>query len=345
VKGACAASQISDINLKGLRDGQDMFFTSLSVEGSVCSAEGIHDLTINRQSLLPLEGDTARNYFLKLLKEKKGRFLAFSKIIQLEEGKNTITITLTDPSEKIKEKDITITRKVPKVRQISSRLKAAIFPFTEQKKSQEALRNYVYTFLTHSFEDQKRFYVLGRSELNRVLEEEQISEEALFNQERAIHLGRLMGSETVLIGDISASEEYIEIFARLVEIENSFILAEKDLYWEGGLNAGFREILDELALKFKQHLPLCEGAVTNETSGAAIINLGENESIRQGMRFLAFSESDPTFDTVTGMNLGSDTEILGFLRAREVGKESFKADVLKIFSERRIHTGDSVIAK
>ena len=337
--------QLSGINLKGLRDGQAMFLNTVSVEGVVRAAKGICDLSINGQSLLSLENNTSGTSFLKLLKEKKGRPLAFSKTIKLKEGGNTIITALADTAEKVTEKTITITRKIPRVRQMDSRMKVAIFPFTEKRKGKESLRNYVYTFLTHSLVDQKRFNLLGRTDLNRTLKKQQISQEALFDQKTAFHLGRLMGTETVLLGDIIASEKSIEILARLVDNETSIVLAEEDVYWEGNLNAGFREILDGLALKFKQHLPLCEGAVIDEKPDTATINLGDDQSIRQGMRFLVFRDNDPTYDPVTGKNLGRDTEILGLLYAKEIAQESSKADILEKFSERGIRTGDKVIAK
>ena len=100
-----------------------------------------------------------------------------------------------------------------------------------------------------------------------------------------------------------------------------------------------------MALKFKQQLPLCEGAVMNEKSGTVIFDIGEIQSIHQGMRFLAFSESDPIFDHVTGMNLGRDTDILGLLLAKEVKKTFSKAAILKEFKTRGIQVGDKVISK
>jgi hypothetical protein len=342
---ARAVSQTSDIDFRGLRDRQSMFFDTLSVEGAVWATEGIQGLSINGQSLLSLKEDESGASFLKLLQEKKGRSLAFSKMIQLEEGENTITASLTDTTGEGTKKAITVTRKIPKVKQISSRMRVATFPFTERRKTEESMRNYVYTFLTHAFVDQKRFNVLGRTELKKALEEQQINQDAVFDQKTAIRLSRLMGSETVLIGDLTVSEKSVEIAARLIDTETSFILAEKDVYWEGGLDAGFKEILDGLALKFKQHIPLCEGTVIEEKSGKVTINLGSDQSIIQAMRFLAFYESDPTYDPVTGMNLGKDTEILGLLSAKEIDYEFSQAEVLKMHTRKGIHTGDMVISK
>ncbi len=345
VRGSHVTSEIPAINLKGIRDGQAMFLDTLSVEGAVWSMEGIGDLTINGQSLLSLKEDTAGKSFLKLLKEKKGRPLAFSKTIQLMEGENIITTAFADATGKVTEKAVAITRKIPRVRQIAVRMSVATFPFTEKKKSKESMRNYIYTFLTHSFEDLKRFNVMGRDKLKRVLEEEDINQKTIFDQKEGIRLGQLMGSETVLIGDISSSQKSIEILARLVDTKTSFVFAEKDVYWEGGLDAGFREALDALALKFKQHLPLCEGTVIDEKAGKIIIDLGSNNSVHQGMKFLIFRESDPVYDPVTGMNLGRDTEILGLLTANEIDQTFSLTDILEKFTERGIQAKDMVISK
>jgi len=345
LSSAKSSTKIHSLNLRGLRDGQAMFFDTLSVEGVAKSTEGIHNLSINGQSLLSLGKDTAGTSFLNLLQENKGMPLSFSKVINLKEGKNFITTTLAEGAGIVVEKTIRITRKKPRVKQMDSRVTLAIFPFTETKKIEEGLRNYVYTFLSSAFEDQKRFNVLGRAELNRILKKQKVSRNTIFDQKTAKQLGDRMGSETFLIGDINLFGKSVEIAARLVDTETPIILAENDVYWEGGLNAGSKETLERMALKFKRQLPLCEGSVMSEKSGKVIFDLGENQSIRQGMRFLAFSESDPIFDHVTGMNLGRDTDILGLLFAKEVKKTFSRADILKEFNTRGVQAGDRVISK
>ena len=169
--------------------------------------------------------------------------------------------------------------------------------------------------------------------------------EIVFNQETARRLSQLMESETFLVGDITFFDNSIEISARLIDTETEMILAENDVYWEGGLNAGSKETLNDMALKFKQCLPLCEGAVMNIETDAVIFHLTEKQSIHQGMRFFAFRESDPIFDSVTGMNLGRDTDILGLLSAKEIDQTIAKGAVLKKFTPKNIQTGDRVISK
>jgi TolB-like protein len=242
-------------------------------------------------------------------------------------------------------KTCTITRKIPRVKQIGSRLSVAIFPSTEKKKANKSLRNYVQTFLTYSFSDQKRFNVVKRDQLASVMEEEKTSRESLLDQETALRLGRHLGSETVLTGNIRASEASIEILAHLIDTKTSSILAEKDIYWEGELTAGFRGVLDALALKFKQQIPLCEGNVTQTMPDDVIIDLGTNRAIQQGMKFLAFREGETLIDYETGMDLGSETDIIGLLSAKDVDQTFSKADVVKKFTGHAIEAGTRVITK
>jgi hypothetical protein len=80
-------------------------------------------------------------------------------------------------------------------------------------------------------------------------------------------------------------------------------------------------------------------------NNSVVIDLGQSQSIQQGMKFLAYEEKTPTIDAETGMNLGSDTNILGLLAAREVAQVSCKADIEKKFAGREIKAGSRIIAK
>jgi len=339
-------ARASGIDLKGLRDGLAVYLENITVQGVVRSEEGINDLAVNKQSLLSAEDDPSITPFLKLLRESKGGPLAFSITLPLKEGQNTIAAELSDIRGVNTNESLTITRNVPRVMQMGSRLSVLILPFTEVRKSKESLQGYVQTFLNRSFIDQKRFNMVERDRLSRVLDEQQVSRQGDFDQETALRLGRLMASDAVLCGSISSSPESVEIIGRLVDTETAAILSEKDVYWEGEMTAGFRGVLDNLALKFKKHIPLSEGNVTERMpDNSVVIDLGQSQAIQEGMRFLAYQEKEPLIDAETGMNLGSDTDILGLLAAKEVAPVSCKAAIEKKFPGCEIKAGSRVIAK
>ena len=339
-------ARTSGIELKGLRDGLAVYLESITVQGSVRSSEGIDDLVVNRQSLLSTEDDSSIAPFIKLVREHKDRPLAFSITLPLKEGQNTIAAELSDMRGVNTSERLAITRNIPRVMQAGSRLSVVILPFTEVKKAGESLQGYVHTFLNRSFIDQQRFNIVERDSLSKVLDDQQLSRKGDFDQETALRLGRLMGSDAVLCGSISSSPESIEIIGRLMDTGTAAVLSENDVYWEGEMTAGFRGTLDDLALKFKKHIPLCEGTVTKHMSNnSVVIDVGQSQSIQQGMKFLAYQETAPLIDAATGMNLGSDTDILGQLAAKEIAPVSCRADIEKKFAGREIKAGSKVIAK
>jgi hypothetical protein len=128
----------------------------------------------------------------------------------------------------------------------------------------------------------------------------------------------------------------------MVDTETSVILAEKDVYWEGPVRAGFREILDGLALKFKQQFPLCEGVITAKNPKEVQFNLGAENAICKGMRFLAFQEGSPA--SSPGI-YGTNTEILGLVAASEIHQNYSSGTVLKKLASRDIEVKDGVISK
>ena len=280
------------VDFFGLKNGQTVFIDSLYVECAAFAPQGIQDLTLNSDSFFPRERDELFSSFLAAAAQRKQGSLSFSKLIKLAEGPNTITIKLLDSAGTEVKKTITIIRKIPVARQIDSRLCVAIYPFQEQKQVLP-LSDYVQTFLTHAFVNQKRFFILERQELNRILQEQQLSREQIFDQETAVKMGRLMVSETILLGDIIATDKSVEITARMVDIDTSQIIAEKDVYWEGPVRAGFRETLEGLALKFRQQFPLCEGTIIDKQAREVRLNLGKDNAICKGMRFLVFHEQGP----------------------------------------------------
>jgi tetratricopeptide (TPR) repeat protein len=334
-------STLPTIDFRDLRHNQTVFTDSLFVECLAFAPEGIKDLLLNGGSFFPHQQDESFTAFIAELAQRKEAPLSFSKLIKLQEGPNTITVRLIDNTGTEVKKTITIIRKIPVVRQINSRLSVVVYPFKEQKQ-QIPLADYVQTFLTHAFVNQKRFYTLERQELEKIIQEQQITQEAVFDQDTAVKLGRLMVAETIILGDILATDKSVEVAARMVDTETSMVLAEKDVYWEGSVRAGFRDILDGLAIKFKQQFPLCEGIIIAKNTKEVKFNLGAENAICKGMRFLAFNQGESV--AVAG-TFGNNTEILGILRASKIHEKYSSGTVLKKFAERDIELKDGVISK
>jgi len=333
------------ITLKGIQDNQVVFYDTLFLEGMVAAPQGIRQISVNGCELLSAAPDQSLRSFLKEVSQGTRGSLAFSKLIQLTEGENAICVQAADADGRTIQKKIKLFRKIPQVRQVGSRLSVAICPFRELKTSADPLAEYVLTFLSSAFVNQRRFNVLERRELHRLLDEQKLSQESIFDTQTAVRLGRMMAAETIILGDIITREQSLEIVARMVDTESSLILAEKDIYLEGELQRGLKESIQGLALKFKNHFPMCEGSIIAKKTDGILVNLGSATALSNGMRLLAFTESDPVIDPTTGSSLGSDTDILAQLLTSEVHEKFAKTSVVKRFMNRPLEVGYRVITK
>ncbi len=339
-----AAPAKPNIDLKNLKNGHTVYSDTLFLEGTVSSSQGIRDIQVNGISLLDAPHDRFFESFLQELFKTGKRLIAFSKLVGLTEGENTITIDMVDVSGQRISKTITVIRKIPRARQIGSRLSLTIYPF-QKHGSGEPIADYIQATLSHAFVNQKRFNVLERRHLDKLLTEQQMSQESVFDRKTAIRLGRLMTSETILLGDVFIlKNNTMEIVSRIVDTETSLILAEKDAYFEGDTNVALREVLTGLALKFKEQFPLCEGSIIDAAAPGVLFNLGRADSIFRGMRLLSFQETAPvTADSVAP--LGMDTKILGLISTTEVRERFSKGTIVKTFTPQQIAAGDKVITK
>ncbi|MCP4713725.1 MAG: hypothetical protein GY868_01305, partial [Deltaproteobacteria bacterium] len=178
------------ITVKGLTDGQTVFCDSVVVDGTVRANAGIKALSINGQSFFESVQDSALKSFMEELRGRKKRLLHFGRIIQLAEGSNRITVEAVDGRGRPCKQVVTLVRKTPRARQIGSRLTLSVYPFAETIKSAEPLERYVQSSLIHAFVNQKRFNILERHKLERLLQEQKISRSAVFDQDQAVSLGR-----------------------------------------------------------------------------------------------------------------------------------------------------------
>ncbi|MCP4713601.1 MAG: hypothetical protein GY868_00675, partial [Deltaproteobacteria bacterium] len=128
---ARAHGALPRIELRGIQDQQVTCFDEFLFEGSVRSGEGVHDIRINGSSIMSAAGSTGIAGTLKDLAVGLRKSVAFSRIVPLQEGRNTIRIVAVDGRDRTVTKNITVTKKTPRVKQLGSRLSLSVFPFTE----------------------------------------------------------------------------------------------------------------------------------------------------------------------------------------------------------------------
>ncbi|UCE06161.1 MAG: hypothetical protein JSW07_21695 [bacterium] len=103
----------------------------------------------------------------------------------------------------------------------------AVFPFedanarTEVAKLGQTLTEMLITALIQG----NRFSVMERVQLEKILEEQSLTQTGVIDVETAIEVGKLSGLEGVIVGSISQLKTSIEADARLIEVETGKALA------------------------------------------------------------------------------------------------------------------------
>ncbi len=339
-----AADRDLAVEITGIEDGREVFLKEVFVEGYVRAPRGIRSISVNGIPLVDSGGDESLAAFLRECAGSKQKGLYFSRIVSLSEGENRITIRAEDRSGEYVQRVLRIVRTVPTVHRVSMRLGVAVYPFEEKRSPAGPVSDYVYTNLLHSLVRQRRFNVLEREAIEQLLLEQQMSMRKVFDQKTSARLGKLLAADAVMVGEIYAAENRVEIVVRMVDTETSVVLAENDAYWEKAVSVELDEVINGLALKFNQDFPLREGSIVDMRSGSAVCDLGSSV-LRRGMKLVVFREGEPVIHPVTGKSLGAPTEELGVVRADEIYDDFSLAEVIKTFGPDAVSSGQLVIVK
>jgi len=313
------------IKLKGWTDSQTVFIEKAYIEGQVSDESKIESLTINGKDIL----------------RSKGQFVFFSYMVDLKKGENILLIQAIDEKDNSTSQGITITRRVPKVLQLSERLSLTALPFEQKGEVSEASLAFQDN-LIDALVNRDRFQVIERDKLDMILEEQKLSRTKLFTNHTVLKLGRLVAAQNIITGSILETRKGIEVVARMVDTETTEILATVDVYDEVKDITALRLLAEGMAIKFHRNFPLVDGLVIECKENNIFTDLGR-DVINIRRRLIVYRE-EMIKHPLTGKAMGADNEIIGHARVTQVMPEMSKAELLEsnVDSIRRL---DKVITE
>ena len=329
VSGRRAALNPFRLDLKDIVDFQAVYYDSIYIDGNVTGTKKVATVRINGQPVFIIPGRT----------------IYFNQLVELQKGKNLISIEARDVSGNSVSRTITVERKIPAIHCAGSRMSIAVLPF-EIKGDVTPLSTVVYDNIVSAFLKQKRFNVVSRgAELEAVLRELKLAATSLVDKQTAVRVGKIVAAEAVLTGSVHETKDSIEIYARLIDTESSGVLDARDVYGQGKSMALLNYITNGLALKFKLGFPLIEGMVIKIAGDKVYADFGSNSQIKKQMKFIVFRKGEPIVHPVTGRLLGAETQQLGVARIVKVFDE-FSVGELEQSSEGvKIKVKDFIITK
>ncbi len=315
------------INLKGLMDIQTVFIDSIYLEGSVSDNSKIVSLLLNGKSIL----------------RREGKKIFFNYLTKLQEGENSFFIESVDAYGNRSEKMVQVTRKVPRVRTLGSRMSVSILPMQHKGEASVAGQSVSDSMLA-AFVHQKRFQLIERERIDEVLQELRLSQTELVDPETASRIGKIVVADSILTGTIYETENSVEVITRLIDSETSHIMEVIDVFGEDRTLRGIKDIMEGLATKYKQSFPLIEGIVMKKDGESLLIDMGSDKNIKQDMSIIMFREGAEVRHPSTGKVLGAEPVELGEAKVETV-YEKFSRAIIKKGKPAQIRIKDKIITK
>ncbi len=316
------------ITLRDSADISDVFVDKYYVEGEVSDNKKVEEIMVNGRELLT----------------KKGRKIFFSRIVKLDEGRNEIDVEAYDFSGNRAESGFIVTRKIPEVLQVGSRMSISILPF-DTKDRGTVTELLAYEHLTGSFVEQKRFRVIERAKLEQILIEQQITREKLTDPKYSIKAGRLMAADTILATTFVEGPKSVEFTSRVINTETSEVMEVKDVYSEDTGSASIKQLMDGLASKVAGSFPLVEGIVIEKDRRYVYTDIGGGTGIKRDMGIIVYRMGREIKHPTTGKSLGRDTENLGRGNIEEVHEDFSKVKMRSRSGYDNIELRDLAITK
>ncbi len=190
-----------------------------------------------------------------------------------------------------------------------------------------------------------RFVVVERSELERVIAEQDLSRTGMVSSETAARAGRILGLNAIVLGGITefgyvGGATRIGVDLRLVDVNTAhIILAENAIGTSSGKSTdqAARQAVDNLAVRINSSLQArpWEGQVMESSDNQVYINAGSKVGIRKGDTFVILRPGKELIDPVTGKVLGTIEKKIGRVEIITVEEEFSLAGALDGGSFRR----------
>jgi len=232
--------------------------------------------------------------------------------------------------------------------------------------------------LTTSLVKTSRFEIVERNKIDKVFKEQNFGMSGMVDESSAAEVGKILGAEYVVFGSITYANIIVEdkfgydlhttrvsVDVRAVntttgkillsetstgEVETQVVTNAKGVVvsgvvdWSGTFAEASRIAINNIGQKISKLEPLV-GFVLNVESEQTIIDIGEEQGVKIGDVFVAFSVGDEILHPATGKRIGWKKEILQELEVTSTEKTMSNAKKIKSQSMKLLSPGDFVISK
>lgn len=247
--------------------------------------------------------DMARRQLMISMKQQPSA--RAKKYLKMLAGGEPLPPISQQPEEKPSEQTSVVSpTRTEKVNMVGERLSIAVLPFSSQGIGADLKDVDFLDKLITGFVNSKRFKVIERAQLEKILEEQKLGLSGIIDPTTAAEIGKGIGVDAVVLGSVTRAGNSLSIDARLIDTENATIISAQDAYSNQISIYQIADMVNQLAEKFKNDLPIVEGLVINVQGNKVTLDLGANKGLKKGMKCLVYREGDPIVHPVTKEVIG-----------------------------------------
>jgi hypothetical protein len=275
---------------------------------------------------------------------RRGRLLFFNYWAPLQLGENRFLLEAFDDAGGSDRKEVVVTRHEDEVKGIDARLRVALLPFDTPDPPSGSTES-VYSHLLAAFWRQRRFQLVERERLDALLEEHKIARIELVDPRTRLSLGKILAAEGMLFGVMTEKPQSLEVFIRLVDVETGALLATEDVYGEDLRLREVQDLMEGLAWKVRQRVPLVEGSVIDREGTTIFTDLTRAHRIQPYMRLIVFRDGGVVVDPRTERVRRRPGKRMAEARIAAISADLSEATLLRPDEARDVRQGDKVITK
>ncbi len=229
-----------------------------------------------------------------------------------------------------------------KVTQVGSRLSIAVLKFNSNDKGADLTESVTEKLVTQLV-NLRRFRVIERSALDKIMEEQKLGMTGFVDEETAVKVGKLAGADVIILGRINLEIGFAKVSARGIDTETSELIVAKEAD-SGNTNIEtIEKLVEQVAVDIYNDLPLVEGIVMAVEENQIILSIGSNVGVRKGTKCVAYKEGKKYYHPTTGEVLGKNVTPLGELVVVQVQEKMSIAKPIGKISNIEIE--DKVVVK
>jgi TolB-like protein len=229
-----------------------------------------------------------------------------------------------------------------RVTQVGSRLAIGVLPI-EAKGDLAGYASALTEKMVTQLVNLRRFKVIERAALDKVLEEQQLQLSGVVEEATAIKVGRVAGADAIVLTNVLETSTGGKVNARVIDTETGETIVARSEQVSGSDVDEYEKAVDNLAITIYNELPIVEGYIVSGEQDEFYADIGSLKGIRKGSKCVVFRDGKEIKHPTTGEVLGKQVTKLGELVVVQVQQKLSQVRVVE--KEQDIKIGDKIVVK